>query len=246
MTTEEPDGDPTPARERAWTDGDVADRSARAPASLVEPDAVDATDSQESVVSPPTGDSGERRQVDPAFVPCERFSSWIVTLVLAPLALLAIAMIWLFGWFPVWLRVVLTAAAMAKIAGLLWLTLRWPRRVYDHLWYRVHDDGIEIWKGVIWRSVTSVPRSRVQHTDVAQGPVERRFGLAHLVIHTAGSHEANVALGGLRHEDALRIRDLLIDHREEDDVEASAEPLPDLAVFDPDLFAARDGDDEHG
>ena len=58
--------------------------------------------------------------------------------------------------------------------------------------------------------MTNVPRSRVQHTDVAQGPLERRYGLGTLVIYTAGTEHAKVALPGLAYADALRIRDQLL------------------------------------
>ncbi len=56
-----------------------------------------------------------------------------------------------------------------------------------------------------------MPRSRVQHTDVSQGPLERRFDLATLVLHTAGTQHAAVSLGGLSHKAALAIRDYLIE-----------------------------------
>ena len=62
-----------------------------------------------------------------------------------------------------------------------------------------------------WRSEISVPKSRVQHTDVSQGPLQRRFGLATLVLHTAGTQHAAVSLSGLSHEAALQIRDYLIE-----------------------------------
>ena len=56
------------------------------------------------------------------------------------------------------------------------------------LWrYRVDADEIEIWSGVLWRQAVVVPRSRVQHIDVSQGPIERSYGLATLSIHTAGT-----------------------------------------------------------
>ena len=58
--------------------------------------------------------------------------------------------------------------------------------------------------------VIHVPRSRVQHTDVSQGPVERRFGLGTLVIYTAGTDHAKVDLAGLEHGVALRLRDHLL------------------------------------
>ena len=61
-----------------------------------------------------------------------------------------------------------------------------------------------------WRTVVTVPRSRVQHTDVSQGPLERRFGLGTLVVYTAGTDHARVSLGGLAHAHALRIREQLL------------------------------------
>ena len=100
------------------------------------------------------------------------------------------------------------AAASALLA--IWC-FAWPRVRYRHLRYRLDPQGFTILRGVVWRSVTSVPKSRVQHTDVSQGPLERTFDLATLVVHTAGTQDASVSLGGLPHGVALRIRDYLID-----------------------------------
>lgn len=91
-----------------------------------------------------------------------------------------------------------------------WLALSWPARAYRHTSYRVDDQGIEIRRGVFWRVVINVPRSRVQHIDVSQGPFERRYGLGMLVIYTAGTDHAKVALAGLEHGRALRIREHLL------------------------------------
>jgi uncharacterized protein len=55
-----------------------------------------------------------------------------------------------------------------------------------------------------------VPRSRVQHTDVSQGPLERKHGLGRLVIFTAGTQHSRVELPGLAHHTALDIRDRLL------------------------------------
>lgn len=60
-----------------------------------------------------------------------------------------------------------------------------------------------------------MPRSRVQHTDVSQDPIERGFGLGTLVIYTAGTDHARVDLSGLEQATALRIRDYLLpDHKD--------------------------------
>jgi hypothetical protein len=54
-----------------------------------------------------------------------------------------------------------------------------------------------------------VPFGRVQHIDVEKGPVERYYGLATLVLHTAGTHNASVSLPGLAEEDALAMREAI-------------------------------------
>ena len=111
---------------------------------------------------------------------------------------------------PGWLR----GAAAGGLAG---AGRRWRRaRVslagahYRHTSYRVDDQGIEIRRGVYWRVVINVPRSRVQHIDVSQGPLDRRYGLGTLVVYTAGTDHAKVELGGLEHGRALRIREHLL------------------------------------
>ncbi len=96
-------------------------------------------------------------------------------------------------------------------SGLLaWIVLAWPVLRYRYSAYHVSPQGILIRRGVLWRTVSYVPRSRVQHTDVSQGPLQRAYGLATLVIYTAGTHNAEVSLGGIARDTALAIRDRLI------------------------------------
>ena len=102
------------------------------------------------------------------------------------------------------------AVLMLSAAGAA-ASYRWPAVRYRHTRYRLDANGLTIRRGVVWRTVTSVPTSRVQHTDVSRGPVERYFDLATLVIHTAGTRDASVALGGLGHRAALALRDRLIE-----------------------------------
>ncbi len=102
-------------------------------------------------------------------------------------------------------------AAWTALSGLLtWRLLTWPAKSHRHASYRVDALGIEIRRGVWWRRVIHVPRSRVQHTDVDQGPLERSYGLGTLSIFTAGTDHAQVQLSGLAHETALAIRDHLL------------------------------------
>ena len=52
-----------------------------------------------------------------------------------------------------------------------------------------------------------MPFARVQHIDLAQGPIERRYGLARLILHTAGTRGASIPLPGLAREEAEAMRD---------------------------------------
>ncbi|MEA3029009.1 MAG: uncharacterized protein QOG13_334 [Sphingomonadales bacterium] len=82
-----------------------------------------------------------------------------------------------------------------------------PRRRYRRWGYREGEEEIEIRRGMLVRVRTIVPFGRVQHIDVAQGPIQRPFGLATLILHTAGTQGAAVPLPGLLHADAEAMRD---------------------------------------
>ncbi len=82
-----------------------------------------------------------------------------------------------------------------------------PARRYRAWGYAEGEDELFIRRGLWTRVRTVVPFGRVQHIDVAQGPVQRRFGLATLILHTAGTHGAAVPLPGILHGDAEAMRD---------------------------------------
>lgn len=101
---------------------------------------------------------------------------------------------------------------MGAIAGpvlliALALIIRIPMRRYSARGYQMSADRLRVVRGVLMRSDTVVPFSRVQHIDVHQGPVERFFGIATLTLHTAGNHNASVALPGLGEPLAREMRE---------------------------------------
>ncbi len=154
---------------------------------------------------------GEDHALDPRSIHVQRIGGWIFTAVLAAGSSAGLAVFLLTADdLPGVLRPLLPVLWLAAGAALAWHAYRWPVREYRHTRYRVDAQGIEIRKGVYWRVVINVPRSRVQHTDVSQGPIERRYGLGTLVIYTAGTDHAKVELGGLEHGAALRIREHLL------------------------------------
>ncbi|MEM9557614.1 MAG: PH domain-containing protein [Acidobacteriota bacterium] len=153
---------------------------------------------------------GGRRRLAPASVTVARLSGLVTLLVLGILSL-PVAVGVLFGQPTGWIWMI--GGWVLLMALLAFRALVWPGVRYRHAAWRLDDDGLTIWRGVLVRSITSVPKSRVQHTDVSQGPIQRHFGLATLIVHTAGTQFAAVPLSGLAHDDALAARDRLIDAR---------------------------------
>lgn len=96
------------------------------------------------------------------------------------------------------------AAALVLAAFLILFS---PGRRYRAWGYEVTPDELHIQSGIWVRSRTVVPFGRVQHIDVGQGPVERRYGVGTLTLHTAGTRSAAVSLPGLEMPDAERLRD---------------------------------------
>ena len=82
-----------------------------------------------------------------------------------------------------------------------------PRRRYRAWAYREEADELHVRHGLLVRVETAVPFARVQHIDLAQGLIERRYGLARLILHTAGTRGASIRLPGLAREEAEAMRD---------------------------------------
>lgn len=151
---------------------------------------------------------------DPRIIPLERVTGGFVVAfvgIASFVGVLSVALAAVLEGRLPWVGLPVLLAAWAMVNGAFaWHMYRWPAVAYRHASYRVDAEGIEIRQGVFWRQTVNVPRSRVQHTDVSQGPLERRFGLATLVIYTAGTDHARVALPGLAHDVAFRIREHLL------------------------------------
>jgi len=158
---------------------------------------------------------GEFHHVDPNAIQAWRIGLAIKLLMMIVVAFVAVAILFvrpgiislspvtLGGW----------AVMMLVVAGYSWI---WPAISYRHLFYCLTEDSVIIRKGVFWKMETIVPKSRIQHTDIAQGPVERAFGISSLIIHTAGTQFALVPLSGINQDLAPRLRNHLLESRDND------------------------------
>ena len=91
-----------------------------------------------------------------------------------------------------------------------------PARRAARWGFRIGEEELRVAHGWLFRTDTIVPFVRVQHIDVGQGPVERWFGLSHLVVHTSGTHNSMVMLPGLPADLAAAMRETIRRHIQSD------------------------------
>ena len=167
----------------------------------------------------PVAEDEAGREIDPRYVAQQRLVGRlrVIGLSAATFAGLMVALLAADG-LPAWGALALGLLWLGVVTLAAWHAEVWPARDFAHTRYRLDADGLRIARGVYWRSITHVPRSRVQHTDVSQGPLERRYGLGTLIVYTAGTDHAKVSLPGLAWDTALALRDELGLDRSDDDV----------------------------
>jgi membrane protein YdbS with pleckstrin-like domain len=100
---------------------------------------------------------------------------------------------------------------VVPLLGLLAVAIL-PGRRYRRLGYALHPKLLQVVRGWLFHTDTLVPLVRVQHIDVTRGPLDKAFGTATLVVHTAGTHNSVVTLPGLAPDKASAIRDEIRQH----------------------------------
>jgi membrane protein YdbS with pleckstrin-like domain len=87
-----------------------------------------------------------------------------------------------------------------------------PARIYRRLGYRIDDRLLQAVRGWLIHVDTLVPFVRVQHIDVTRSLLDKSFGTASLVVHTAGTHNSMVRIDGLAPDRAMAMRDAIRAH----------------------------------
>ncbi|MGB3160005.1 MAG: PH domain-containing protein [Carnobacterium sp.] len=98
------------------------------------------------------------------------------------------------------------------LVGLFLLNFLLINYRYHYFRYEITKKEIVFQEGFIFRSITYVPFSRIQHIETEQGPFLRRENLMELVIHTAATDHH---LAGLSIEESTLLRDNLLKKVEE-------------------------------
>lgn len=97
---------------------------------------------------------------------------------------------------PEALRIIgLAVVAVFGLWGLWWI-LTTPRRTRA-LGYALESNHLMARRGIVFRSMSSMPYGRIQYVDVDSGPLERMCGVARLTVRTAGTTTGTMVLFGI-------------------------------------------------
>ena len=109
------------------------------------------------------------------------------------------------AWFVAsWLVVVVVVLGLIAV-GWCWVVVGRTVRSWG---YAERADDLLVTRGVLVRQLVVVPYGRMQFVDVTAGPLDRRFGLATVQLHTAAA-ATDAQIPGLVPVEAARLRDRL-------------------------------------
>jgi len=103
-----------------------------------------------------------------------------------------------------WLAVLVAVAAAVALPW-LWVVVGRAVRSWG---YAERADDLLVTRGIVYRQLVVVPYGRMQFVDVTAGPLDRRFGLATVQLHTAAA-ATDAQIPGLVPAEAARLRDRL-------------------------------------
>lgn len=133
----------------------------------------------------------------------------------------------LFIWAPLFAEEMPRLILQGVMACLtvLWLivVVFWAPRRYRVTHYYVSDDYIGFVVGAVWHTEVVVTFNRLQHLEIAQGPLERMLKLSRLVLYTAGGSTADLVIPGLTMPQAEQLRDQVLHELRQE--ELSDEPI---------------------
>jgi membrane protein YdbS with pleckstrin-like domain len=176
---------------------------------------------------PPTlpampGEKVESFQPAPAFLRYLKFWFWLALIVSDTVStigylVIATALVAAGLW---WVALLLLPLAFLLIVGpdipvFVGLHLR-----YDTMWYVISERSMRIRRGIWVIEETTITFENVQNVKLTQGPLQRHFGIANVMVDTAGGSSEgkhkNAATGhqgvieGVTEEDAARLRDTIL------------------------------------
>lgn len=150
----------------------------------------------------------ELRRLHPKIRSVWRFGATMSGLIMSAIFLVISVPFAIKGSWPV-----LPVAAGAMLIGFLLfggISLFLIDKQFEHWRYQLREYDLMIQKGLIWRSERYIARDRIQHIDINTGPLDRRFGLAQVVVYVAGVTGSVGLIPGLTPQEAEWLKEQLL------------------------------------
>lgn len=80
--------------------------------------------------------------------------------------------------------------------------------------YALRELDVSYRSGLIFRKTITQPILRIQHVEITRGPIERKLGLATLLLFSAGGALHTFAIPGLPDERAEQLKQYILDHKD--------------------------------
>jgi membrane protein YdbS with pleckstrin-like domain len=152
----------------------------------------------------PAAESIELHGVRTAYLKLLRVE-WLITSVLLATTTILLLVLVPEARSPQW-SVTLMAATLFIVFTYYYL----QERSFPYTAYAVREHDVILQRGWLVRSTKICPYTRVQNCSIKSGPLERRWGLASLVLYTAGSEGADIRIPGLLQTDAEELRQFIL------------------------------------
>jgi len=93
------------------------------------------------------------------------------------------------------------------------------QRSFPFLAFAVREKDVMHQRGWLIRRLKICPFNRIQNCSMQSGPLERKYGLASLIIYTAGTTGADIRISGLLQAEADKLRHFILSkiHTEADE-----------------------------
>jgi membrane protein YdbS with pleckstrin-like domain len=143
-------------------------------------------------------------QVNYAQHPMALRTKQLITATIILAILLVTPMVFLFVWMP--LPLLISSGTWILIAASIYISIL---KGFPLRGYAVREHDITYRKGWIFRSRTTIPLNRIQHSEINQGPLDRKFNISSLKIFTAGGSASDLVIPGLLPQEAQRLHEFI-------------------------------------
>ncbi|MCJ8315050.1 MAG: PH domain-containing protein [Saccharospirillaceae bacterium] len=107
---------------------------------------------------------------------------------------------------------------MWQFSPVFWLLylcfVLWNIAYVKSLKFALREHDISLYSGVLFKQTIIQPYTRLQHIEITRGPLERHKNLASLALFSAGGANHALEIKGLLEEDAEKIKQFILKHKD--------------------------------